>query len=214
MSEERVMTTLRVRESYHRSLAVLAVAAPALILAGCDPEPAVLTADLLAPATASAQFFHGNCFAGWSVRVDLRVAERQRVDVFLDDVTYVLADRGSGLRLREESLDGAGLELAYGFQANVVMAGSSRVYGLVGVTGDRPVGPLDVTGELSGRDENGHLIRTSFQLAAALDVQDPGPPRQGGACSASSRVLPRPQGREKILQWEDGDGSRAPAPAL
>jgi hypothetical protein len=181
--ELRIMTILPERESYHRSLVALVVASVALAAASCGEEPAMLTADLIAPATASAQFFHGNCFAGWSIAVELRVAERERVDVFLDRFTYVLSDRGSGLRLGEETLDGAALELAYGFQANVVMAGSSRTYGLTAVTGARPVGPLEVTGELSGRDDNGHLIRTPFQLTATLDVREPDPPGQSGACS-------------------------------
>jgi hypothetical protein len=181
--ELRIMTTLRVEESYHRSLvALVVVAALALASAGCDEEPAMLTADLISPATASAQFFHGNCFAGWNVGVDLRVAERQRVDVFLDTFVYQITDRGTGLRLGEEALDQDALDERYGFEASVVMGGSSRIYRVAGLASGRPVGPIVVTGEITGRDENGNRVRAPLSLDATLVVQDPGPPGQGGAC--------------------------------
>lgn len=47
------------------------LAALVLLLAGCAPDPAELTVSLLEPATANAQYFHGNCFAGFSVRVEI-----------------------------------------------------------------------------------------------------------------------------------------------
>jgi hypothetical protein len=143
----------------------------------------MLTADLIEPATASAQFFHGNCFAGWNVGVDLRVAERQRVDVFLDTLVYQITDRGTGLRLGEDALDQDALDQRYGFEASVVMGGSSRIYRVAGISSGRPVGPIDVTGEIAGRDENGNRVRAPLSLDVMLVVQDTGPPSQGGACS-------------------------------
>jgi hypothetical protein len=74
-----------------------------LVLAGCRPDPAMLVPSLLEPATANAQYFHGNCFAGFSVGAALRVQETRGIDVVLSRLDYQIADRGPYLRLSRSS---------------------------------------------------------------------------------------------------------------
>jgi len=153
-----------------------------LVSMGCSPDPGELTVNLSGPATASPQYFHGNCFAGWSLGVDLHARETRGVDVFIASLTYRLSDQGSGVELRSETLDAEALDLTYGERASVLVARSTRIFLLVAVSSSRPVGPIAVTGTIEGRDENGQRVTAPFQLTANLVVNDPGPPG-GGACS-------------------------------
>ena len=153
-----------------------------LLGVGCSPDQGELAVDLAGPATASPQYFHGNCFAGWSLGVDLHTRETQGIDIFIATLTYRLSDQGSGTELSQERLDAEALDLRYGERASVLVARSSRIFRLVAVSSSRPVGPIAVTGTIEGRDENGQRVTTPFQLTANLVVNDPGPPG-GGACS-------------------------------
>lgn len=153
-----------------------------LLGVGCSPDPGEITVDLAGSATASPQYFHGNCFAGWSLGVDLRTRETQGVDIFIATLTYRLSDQGSGTELSQERLDAEALDSRYGQRASVLVARTSRIFRLVAVSSSRPVGPIAVTGTIEGRDENGQRVTTPFQLTANLVVNDPGPPG-GGACS-------------------------------
>ncbi|HXV61004.1 MAG TPA: hypothetical protein VEK15_09950 [Vicinamibacteria bacterium] len=151
-----------------------------LYLLGCGSDPAQLTVELVEPATATPQFFHGNCFAGYSVAVGLRVRETSFVGVFLDSLSYRVVDEGTGFEIASDVLDRATIDERYGAMASVLVGGGSRVYPLGGRSDD-PVGPLLVSGEIAGRDENGNNVRTSFNLRATLNVIDPEPPGSG-AC--------------------------------
>ncbi len=157
------------------------LAALVLLLAGCAPDPAELTVSLLEPATANAQYFHGNCFAGFSVRVEIRVRETQRVGVVLSKFVYRLTDRGTGTLLADESLDARAIEERYGERASSIPAGGTKLFPTGSVSG-APVGPLAVAGEIQGVDENGESVVAAFDLTAPLVVNDPGPPA-GGACT-------------------------------
>jgi hypothetical protein len=150
------------------------------LLAGCTPDPAELRVSLVEPATANAQYFHGNCFAGFSVSVDLRVQETRRVSLVLSRLSYRLTHRGTGLVVVEESLDTRGIEERYGEGASSIPAGATRLFRIGGVL-DAPVGPIAVTGRIEGMDENDQSVVESFDLSATLVVNDPGPP-SGGAC--------------------------------
>ncbi len=154
-----------------------------LALYGCAADPAVLVPSLVDPASATAQYFHGNCFAGFAVHVDFRVRETQGVEVVLSQLEYQLADRGTGQVLLDERLDGRALEDRFGASASLVRAGATRTYPLSGTSGGRPAGPLAVRGEIAGVDENGEPVVASFDLSATLVVTDPGPPA-GGACTS------------------------------
>ncbi len=155
---------------------------PALLflLTGCTPDPAELMISLAPPATATAQYFHGNCFAGFSVGVDLRLQVTGRIGVVLSRLSYGLTDRGSGLVLLDESLDSRGIDERYGEGASSIPAGSTGVF-RIGSVSDAPVGPIAVTGGIEGLDENDQTVVESFDLSAPLVVIDPGPP-SGGAC--------------------------------
>lgn len=154
-----------------------------LAFTGCASDPAVLVPSLADPASATAQYFHGNCFAGFAVGVDLRVQETQGIEVVLSRLDYQVVDRGTGLVLSDERLDGRALEDRFGESASLVPAGESRTFPLAAVSHQRPVGPLAVRGEVSGVDENGEPVVASFDLSATLVVTDPGPPA-GGACTS------------------------------
>jgi hypothetical protein len=149
-----------------------------LVVAGCTPEPAVLEVRLDGTATAMPQFFHGNCFAGFSVSLGLRLSETRGVDVRLESFAYRIRDDGSGASIAEETLDAAALEERYG--SGLLPGRSSRTLS-VGGPASNPVGPLSVSGEVRGRDENGARVSQSFQLSTTLRVEEPVKP-SGGAC--------------------------------
>ncbi len=156
---------------------------PALLflLTGCTPDPAELRVSVTPPATATAQYFHGNCFAGFSVGVDLRVQETQGIGVLLSRFSYRLSDRGTGRVLVDESLDTRGIDERYGASATFIPAGSTRELRL-GSVSDAAVGPIVVEGGIEGLDENDQSVAETFALSAPLVVIDPGPP-SGGACT-------------------------------
>jgi hypothetical protein len=160
----------------------LRTAVPILLLTGCTPDPAVVEVSALEPATANAQYFHGNCFAGFSVGVNLLVQETRGVEVAISSFDYRIVDRGTGLVLLDESLDPRTLEDRYGGSASVIRAGGSQTYPLSAISSDRPVGPLAVTGEIRGLDANDQEVTAAFDLSARLEVNDPGPPSDG-ACT-------------------------------
>src|SRR5262245_61306651 len=155
-----------------------------LAFAACGRDPARLVPALVDPASASPQYFHGNCFAGFSVQADLRIRETQGIEVVLSRLAYRMIDRGTGRVLADEGLDTRALEERFGANASVVPAGASQNYPLSAISSDRPAGPLTVQGEVEGMDENGEAVTASFDLSASLVVNDPGPP-SGGACSPS-----------------------------
>jgi hypothetical protein len=159
----------------------LRIPAVLLLLTGCTPDPAELTVSLAEPATATAQYFHGNCLAGFSVGVDLRVQETRRIGVLLSRLSYRVTDRGTGLVLVDESLDTRGMDERYGAGASSIPAGSTGVF-RIGSVSNAPVGPIAVAGGIEGLDENDQTVVESFDLSAPLVVIDPGPP-SGGACT-------------------------------
>jgi len=142
----------------------------------------VLVASAVEPATANAQYFHGNCFAGFAVGVGLRIQETRRIEVAISRLAYRIVDRGTGRVLVDESLDRGSLEERYGGNASLIRAGESKTYPLTAILPDRPQGPIGVTGEVEGFDENEQRIAAAFDRSAALVVNDPGPP-SGGACA-------------------------------
>ncbi len=152
-----------------------------LLLTGCTPDPAELTVSLIEPATANAQYFHGNCFAGFSISVDLRIQEARRVGVVLSRLAYRLTDRGTGQLLADENLDMRAIEDRYGERASSIPAGATKVFRIGSVSGE-PVGPLAITGEIEAMDENDQRVAEAFDLTARLEVNDPRPPASG-ACS-------------------------------
>lgn len=152
-----------------------------LLLTGCTPDPAELTVSLVEPVIANAQYFHGNCFAGFSFGVDLRVQETAGVGVVLSRLVYRLADQGTAEVLSDESLDARTIDERYGAGASTLPSNGIRRYPLVGVS-RQPVGPISVAGEIEGLDDNEQRVAEAFQLSAPLVVNDPGPP-SGGACT-------------------------------
>ena len=148
--------------------------------AGCGSEPGRLVAEIVGPAEADPLVFHGNCFAGWQLRVELRVRESGGTAVWIERLDYRLQDEGLGVSVVEESLDSAAIEERYG--ESLVPPNGSRVFPLGAPSGERPIGPVVLSGTVAGRDDGGSRVTTSFRLAApSLLVRDPdlGP---GGAC--------------------------------
>ncbi len=145
----------------------------------CSSDPGRLQSELAGSATAEPQIFHGNCFAGWIVSLDLQFNETQGVDVSLDLLSYRLFDEGRETVIGSENLDGATLEERYG--SRVIPAHGARIFRIGLPSGLRPQGPILVTGSAVGLDENGNGVNLSFRLTADLVVHDP-EPSDGGAC--------------------------------
>jgi len=148
--------------------------------AGCGTEPGRLVAEIVGPAEADPLVFHGNCFAGWQLRVELRVRESGGTAVWIERLHYRLADEGLGVGLVEEALDTAAIEERFG--ESLVPANGARVLTLGALSTARPIGPVVLSGSVTGRDEGGSRVGTTFRLTApSLIVRDPdlGP---GGAC--------------------------------
>jgi hypothetical protein len=155
-----------------------------LLTSACDGERADLVVALGSSAHVSPQYFHGNCFAGWSIAVDLVVRETNEVQVVLSAFDYRLVDQGAGAEVGADSLDSSAIEARFGSMANVLPGRTSRTFTVGAVDESRPSGPLEVTGSLSGRDENGNAVRASFALESSLSVEDV-PPPSDGACTPS-----------------------------
>jgi len=145
----------------------------------CSSDPGRLESDLVGTATADPLIFHGNCFAGWLVSADLQLTETRGKDVTLDLLSYRLFDEGRQLGIGSENIDGAALEERYG--SRVVPAHGVRVFRIGLQSGVRPVGPLLVTGNAVGLDENGDGVNLEFQHTAPIDIHDP-VPSPDGAC--------------------------------
>jgi hypothetical protein len=159
-----------------RSVALIAfVVATA---SACSSDPGRLDAELVGSATADPLIFHGNCFAGWLVSADVELQETRGKDVTLDLLNYRLFDQGREATIGSENLDGPALQERYG--TRVVAANGTRVF-RVGLPSEvRPEGPLLVTGNAIGLDEDGNGVNLSSQLGADLVVTDPVP--APGAC--------------------------------
>lgn len=153
-----------------------------LSLASCEKKQAELDVDIPTSATATPQYFHGNCFAGWSMAVELRVRETRGVEVVLDELSYRVFDTAVMEEHGAEVLDRTSLESRYGSTASVLAGGSTRSFPLGFPTHTRPVGPLTVSVALSGRDENGRAVSSSFALTTTVTVVGDDAPPQGGAC--------------------------------
>jgi hypothetical protein len=151
------------------------------LLTGCTQDPAELVVSAIEPATANAQYFHGNCFAGFGIALDLRVQETRRVSVLLSRFAYRLTDRGTGQSLADEDLNSREIDERYGERASSIPAGATKVFRIGGVSHE-PLGPLSIAGELAGMDENDRTVVASFDLSVRLEVSDPGPP-ESGACA-------------------------------
>ena len=160
-----------------KHLAILAIVVAAS--SGCGSDPGRLESEVAGDATADPQIFHGNCFAGWFVSLDLQFNETQGVDVALDLLGYRLFDEGRETVIGSESLDAATLEERYG--SRVIPARGARIFRIGLPSGTRPEGPILVTGTAVGLDENGNGVNLQFRLTADLVVNDP-VPSTGGAC--------------------------------
>jgi hypothetical protein len=156
----------------------------ALWFTACAADRAGLVVTVVEPATASAQYFHGNCFAGFALGLDLRVQETQRVGVTLSRVSYRLTERETGAFIAEETLDARAIQDREGEGAIAVPPGSARVFRIGATVSEPPRGSLRIAGTLEGVDENGGSVRTSFDLDTAVVVSATEPPA-GGACGAS-----------------------------
>jgi hypothetical protein len=148
---------------------------------GCASDPARLVVSVVEPATASPQYFHGNCFAGFALGVDLRLQETQQVGVTLSRFSYRMSERETGAFIAEETLDGRSLQDRYGEGAIAVPPGATRLFRIGSSLPEPPRGRLRIAGDFEGIDENGEAVRTSFDLDAAVTVNTPEPP-VAGAC--------------------------------
>jgi hypothetical protein len=166
-------------------------------LLGCrSPQAARLATEMAGAATGTPLIFHGNCFAGWEVTVELRVRETGGAAVWLGELSYRLSDEGLGATLAEDTLDAATLEARYG--ASTIPAHGERLFPLGGPSGGRPVGPIALDGVLRGRQGEGGAVFEEFRLTApSLVLEDP-EPGSGGACAggATSRGSGRARDRE------------------
>jgi hypothetical protein len=162
-----------------KTLIRLTVAIACSAAGACRSDPGRLDSQLVGTATADPLIFHGNCLAGWMVRLDLQLTETHGSDVLLDLLTYRLFDVGRDIGIGSESMDGATLEDRYG--SRVIPANASRVFRIGLQSGVRPEGPIHVSGTAVGLDEDGNGVNLPFDFRATLEVHDPEPPI-GGAC--------------------------------
>jgi hypothetical protein len=154
-----------------------------LLAFGCATDRAALVVSVVAPATASAQYFHGNCFAGFALGLDLRLQETQKVGVTLSRISYRMSERETGTFIAEETLDARAIQERYGEGAIAVPPGATRLFRIGATLSEPPRGRLRIAGALEGVDENGESVRTSFDLDVGVTVSAPEPPA-GGACQA------------------------------
>jgi hypothetical protein len=148
---------------------------------GCASDPARIVVSVVEPATASPQYFHGNCFAGFALGVNLRLQETQQVAVTLSHLSYRLSERETGAFIAEETLDARTLQDRYGEGAIAVMPGGRRLFRIAATVSEPPRGRLRIVGDFEGVDEHGEEVHASFDLEAAILVNNPEPP-VAGAC--------------------------------
>jgi len=149
-------------------------------LGGCNARQGELGVELSGPAVSVPFVFHGNCVAGWSVAVDVRLRETGGRTVVIRSLTFRLTDEGRNAELGG-SYTLTAAELTERFGGNFVPAHGSRVYRLAGRADARPEGPILLAGAIDARDESGRTVATSFRSSAPeLVVHDPD--LSGGPC--------------------------------
>ncbi|HUG52516.1 MAG TPA: hypothetical protein VMR21_02900 [Vicinamibacteria bacterium] len=162
-----------------RRLVAAAVVLAAAGAGGCDRPAGRLSVEVLGPVTAAPLVFHGNCFTGWLVAVQLRLRETEGVDVALERVSYRLADEGAGRELLAETLDAAQVEERAG--SRLVPARGELRFPITAISTGEPIGPVVFEGEILGRDESGHAIVVPLRSTATMTVAPP-PALGAGAC--------------------------------
>src|SRR5262245_44963553 len=165
-----------------RKLTRIALAIACAAAVACRSDPGRLEAELVGAATADPLIFHGDCLAGWMVAVDLQLSETHGADVLLDLLSYRMADDGRDIEIGSESMNGTTIEERYG--SRVVPAHGARIFRIGLQSSTRPEGPILVSGDAVGLDQDGNGVRHSFHFSADLVVHDPEPPL-GGACPPS-----------------------------
>lgn len=146
----------------------------------CGHQRPRLEVDLPAPPVASRFIVHGNCFAGWMLHFDLRIAAEGDDDVALESLALRVEEAATGTVLAEESLDSSQLATLGPGHDRFALPVGLRVPGGVDAPGFS--GAVAVAGELRARDTGGPLA-APFRLTATPTIEG-ALPGGGGACAA------------------------------
>ncbi len=160
-------------------LAVLALTS--LLDAGCAGARGSLEVAPGGVPRAAPLVFHGNCLAGWTVSIPLRVREVGGADVVVSGIELRVEDAATGTRLGAAALDAAALRETAGGRLPRV-AGEESIELVVDVRVDLAIrAGVVVSGEVRGADARG-VVRGAFRLTAPPIVFDD-VPSGGGACA-------------------------------
>jgi hypothetical protein len=160
----------------------------ALAALACSEERAGLEVQLAQPV-ASRFFAHGNCFAGWSIAIDVVVRETSGVEVVLDSVSVRVDDARTAEVLGERVVDATSLREQFGEAGAVIHGhGSLRLpmsVGAVAGSVDAPAtsGALLVSGMVVAHDERG-MVQVPYRMTAELSI-DGGALPTSGACGSA-----------------------------
>jgi hypothetical protein len=153
------------------------VARPGLLLAivllasACGSSDPSLHVALAGPAQATPLVFHGSCFTGYLLELDLVVTAGSNSDVMVGGIDYAVRDVTTGAEIGRDTLAAPTLVDRYGGDALLIPAAGARSY-RIGVLSQRGPhsGPVEIAGRVSGRDMDGHAAVASYSLRSA-DVE-------------------------------------------
>lgn len=169
---------LQTRMARGPRLAVLALTS--LLGAGCAGARGGLEVAPDGVPRAAPLVFHGNCLAGWTLSIPLRVREVGGADVVVSGIELRVEDAATGTPLGASTLDAAALREAGGRLPRV--AGEESIELVVDVRVDVAIrAGVVVSGEIRGADARG-VVRGTFRLTAPPIVFDD-VPSGGGACA-------------------------------
>jgi hypothetical protein len=150
------------------------------VLGGCSDEKARLSVELSGPPVRAAFWAHGNCFAGWYLRVRIRVRETSGTPVMLESLSWRIEDVRDHTILGENTVDPVTLR-----HDPAAMLGAHGTYeqGAAVPVSEDFRGRVVVAGEVAGKDVEGGRVHESYYLNTPETIVNAEPRPPGGICS-------------------------------
>ncbi|MGE0592224.1 MAG: hypothetical protein AB7G23_11765 [Vicinamibacterales bacterium] len=170
----------RVRTRSARCIAAVALTL-GMIVAACGAPGPELQLALAGDPVQSPLVFHGNCFAGWTIALEVEIRETRGSDVRLTGLSFEVRT-ADGRRVGGEALDEGSLADRYSADRLDIRGGTARAF-VVSVISDDPLeGALVVSGAVTGTHADG-IVQQAYSLSGQVAPPPASGLPDGGACA-------------------------------